>query len=377
MTMKRILAATTALAVVCLAPAARAAGGTIVDDFVSGATTISACGNSEFRYHEDPSILGGAREARARDGHSCVLGGRSHLDIVVSDGGYADFYGKTANEGTIHYGSVIGTIGEPWSPSPNGGKGVELNIAAGADDQFQFDLLEIYDSWPYLQVQLYSGSFPGYRFIQNVGSLVVGENLAPISAPPAGSPHVGGFSDQWGSPIPAAALADIDGILISASHASGNTPGSGNRIDRISIVSGTIQVTIDVKPGSDRNPINLKGNGVIPVAILTTEDFDATTVDPATVRFGPGEAEEAHGKGHIEDVDNDGRDDLVLHFKTGEAGILDGDTEAGLTGQTFDDQDIEGSDVIDTSVGKGKGAGKVVTSGQQEASWGEIKNGFR
>ena len=113
----------------------------------------------------------------------------------------------------------------------------------------------------------------------------------------------------------------------------------------------TTIVTIDIKPGSDPNSINPKSKGVIPVAILTTDDFDATTVDPLSVKFGPGEAEEAHGKGHIEDVDNDGDSDLVLHFKTQETGIQSGDIEASLTGETFGGQAIAGTDAIRT-VGK-------------------------
>jgi hypothetical protein len=41
-----------------------------------------------------------------------------------------------------------------------------------------------------------------------------------------------------------------------------------------------ITVSIDIKPGSSPNRINPKSNGVIPVGILTTDAFDATTVDP-------------------------------------------------------------------------------------------------
>ena len=45
----------------------------------------------------------------------------------------------------------------------------------------------------------------------------------------------------------------------------------------------TITVAIDIKPGSFPNSINPKSRGVIPVAILTTDSFDATTVDSTTV----------------------------------------------------------------------------------------------
>jgi hypothetical protein len=109
-----------------------------------------------------------------------------------------------------------------------------------------------------------------------------------------------------------------------------------------------ILVSIDIKPGSDTNPINPKSKGVIPVAILTTNTFDATTVDPLSVQFGPDGATEAHGRGHIEDANGDGRLDLVLHFNTKETGIQCGDTSASLTGKTFNGQAIEGSDSIKT-----------------------------
>lgn len=109
-----------------------------------------------------------------------------------------------------------------------------------------------------------------------------------------------------------------------------------------------ILVEVHIKPGSDFNSINPNSEGVIPVAILTTEDFDATTIDPLSVEFGPNETMGAHGKGHIEDVDEDGDLDLILHFKTQETGIQCGDTEAILTGETFSGQIIEGVDSINT-----------------------------
>ena len=52
--------------------------------------------------------------------------------------------------------------------------------------------------------------------------------------------------------------------------------------------------------------IQSKKGGVIPVAILTTDDFDATTVDADTVRFGPRGAEKVHTTAHYEDVDGKG-----------------------------------------------------------------------
>ena len=44
-----------------------------------------------------------------------------------------------------------------------------------------------------------------------------------------------------------------------------------------------IEVPVDIKPQSCPNPLNVGNKGVLPVAILGTEDFDVTCVDPATV----------------------------------------------------------------------------------------------
>ena len=108
-------------------------------------------------------------------------------------------------------------------------------------------------------------------------------------------------------------------------------------------------VEIDIKPGSDPNSINCRMNGVIPVAILTTSDFDATTVDPSTVGFGPAAALRTHRRAHIQDADGDGDMDMVLHFRQQDTGIASGDEEACLTGETTDGTAIEGCDAITDS----------------------------
>ena len=111
-----------------------------------------------------------------------------------------------------------------------------------------------------------------------------------------------------------------------------------------------LTVQIDIKPGSYPNPINLKSRGVIPVAILSTADFDATTVDPATVQLaGSSVAVCGNGK-HLlcaeEDVDGDGDLDLVMHFETDDLVLDAASTEATLTGETYDGTMIQGSDSV-------------------------------
>lgn len=107
------------------------------------------------------------------------------------------------------------------------------------------------------------------------------------------------------------------------------------------------EVEIDIKPGSDPNCINPDGNGVIPVAILTTDTFDAATVDPFSVTL-EGSGVRVKGKsgnaGSLEDVDGDGDFDLVLQIM--DDSLLAGKTTAILEGRTVDGLPITGSDSI-------------------------------
>lgn len=68
----------------------------------------------------------------------------------------------------------------------------------------------------------------------------------------------------------------------------------------------TLAINIDIKPGSFPNGINRKSKGVIPVAILSTENFDASSIAPSTVAFGSNGAGIAHAAWHIDDVNADG-----------------------------------------------------------------------
>jgi concanavalin A-like lectin/glucanase superfamily protein len=107
-------------------------------------------------------------------------------------------------------------------------------------------------------------------------------------------------------------------------------------------------VAIDIKPSSFPNSINPRSEGVIPVAILTTNTFDAITVDPTTVLFGATGNEAAPVRSALEDVDLDGDTDMILHFNTQDTGIVCGDTSASLAGETFGGQAIKASDSINT-----------------------------
>lgn len=103
-----------------------------------------------------------------------------------------------------------------------------------------------------------------------------------------------------------------------------------------------LSMNIDVKPGSDPNSINLYSQGVVPVAILTTEDFDATTVDPETVLF----AGTYPLRWATEDVDLDGDIDLVFFFRVQELNLDENSTEAMIEGETFSGLVFWGVDTV-------------------------------
>ena len=110
-----------------------------------------------------------------------------------------------------------------------------------------------------------------------------------------------------------------------------------------------ITVAIDVKPGSDPSPINPKSRVKIPVAILSSAAFDARAqVDVSSLTFGRTGNEPSLDFCNAggEDVNGDGRADLVCHFRTQAAGFQRGDTQAVLKGSTISGIPITGSHAI-------------------------------
>jgi hypothetical protein len=121
-------------------------------------------------------------------------------------------------------------------------------------------------------------------------------------------------------------------------------------LEKVAPPPPTITVNVDIKPGSWPNPINVKSNGVIPVAICGTEDFDVTAIDPSTIQLAIEGVENGvsplrwsyedvatpytgePGGGH--ELKSDGYVDLVLHFSTQEVvntlGLADLGGEEGV-----------------------------------------------
>jgi hypothetical protein len=125
----------------------------------------------------------------------------------------------------------------------------------------------------------------------------------------------------------------------------------GTAIDDIEVFSpDTITVAIDIKPGSLPNSINLGSSGVIPVAIFSDTNFDATTVRPETVALA-GASVRMVGKSdkylcHTEDINADGLDDLVCQVYTAQFMIEPGEATVVLEALTTDGTIVRGEDSV-------------------------------
>jgi hypothetical protein len=140
-----------------------------------------------------------------------------------------------------------------------------------------------------------------------------------------------------------------------------------------------LQVPIDIKPKDDKNIIKCKDKDdnkdktdkdgekekedkkdkkdkddrgeEIPVAILSTNTFNALDVDADSVVFEG--ARETHvdkktgrAKRHEEDVNGDGKKDLIFHFRRSDTTLLCGDNIGNLHGLIKNGMEIKGSDQI-------------------------------
>ena len=106
---------------------------------------------------------------------------------------------------------------------------------------------------------------------------------------------------------------------------------AGNTTEIFHLVTVAIVLQIDIQPAQ----LNTEAKGVLPVVIPGSGGIDVSAIDVATVILN--QASPAHA-GHIEDANDDGIDDLVLHFPVPDIVIdpeaVDGDlVDLTLTGE--------------------------------------------
>ena len=198
-----------------------------------------------------------------------------------------------------------------------------ITIPAGGSYSVTCDLAE-----QYYPSALWNGSTTTYNVEAEYSNFIVDKDLGPngqCAVPPC--------YDLWiGSVTSPPATFTVEGTPTN------NVPPTE-----------ALTVPIDIKPGTSTNTVNLGSNGVIPVAILSTATFDARQVDPGSVSLA-GAHVKVKGKGtyqsSFQDVNGDGRQDLVVQVMTQALELTAGDSRAFLDGRTFSGQRIIGVDSI-------------------------------
>jgi len=268
-----------------------------------------------------PSILGlvlafqlcAAPTARGQEYFYCEEG-------VTYDFSQVDYHSIWADgEGTVvnFTATIPGGIYLCWS-SP----GATLNFYSDAR-------ASVIDAYIGSHVNLYGGSVDWAVFVYPGAQVTVYGDQFDVDGTPYGPGTTLSeqgtvtvtASDVWGSPLFTGPISLSEGATVLLG---------------VEAEDPYLDVAIDVRPGSSPSIICVRPYGKVPVAVLSTETFDATQIPPETVEFaGAGVATHGWGKGrymaHGKDVDRDGRDDMVFHFKTGDLQLEDGAKKAALT----------------------------------------------
>jgi hypothetical protein len=231
---------------------------------------------------------------------------------------------------------------------------------------------------------LLSGSLGWYDEIMpacsNAGTIVsLGNNIdrdgsCGLNGPgdAVGDPRLGPLAENGGptltmallpgSPaidaVPVERCTDADGAPLLVDQRGVPRP-QGDACDIGAFELEATPVEIDIRPGGDGNPINTLSRGVIPVAVLGSDDFDILNIGTETLAFGPAGATPRHDlldlqtfENHLEDVNEDGFTDLVSHYRAADTGIAPGDEDACVTGRTLEGIPFEGCDSIQTLAGR-------------------------
>jgi hypothetical protein len=118
-------------------------------------------------------------------------------------------------------------------------------------------------------------------------------------------------------------------------------------LDNIVVDTGYIEVGIDVLPGDEANVVYPNKSGKLPIAILSSAEFDATQIYVPSLKINSMPTAELVGAQNVDGVHGS---DLVVTFPVQQSGILCNDTEVTITGysQSSTDQ-ISGVGSIDAS----------------------------
>jgi len=107
-----------------------------------------------------------------------------------------------------------------------------------------------------------------------------------------------------------------------------------------------MEISIDIAPLIKSNIILRRFRYLIPVAILSSETFDAAQTDKLSVKFGKTGGEDSLSFCIPWHFNRDGKKDMACFFKSWETGLERGDSKAILTGKTTSGLSIYGTDSV-------------------------------
>jgi hypothetical protein len=254
---------------------------------------------------------------------TCLVSG--DFDVQVD---YRLLEWPATNGARIGLGTAFGAVVERTSFSSHDAGPAGEAYLTDFDGSFR-GITSTTDMFGTLRLMRVGGTFTGYYADQSGGWITIHSGPGPTDAlvvGPLAWSHNYSFSDQ---------LVEVafENFQVNAGEVPCLEP---------------ITVKIDIIPGRSLNSINLASNATIPVGILGTADFMASTTDASTVRFGATRTEAIPIRFSLQDVNGDGHVDLFLQFRIRDTKIACGDTAAILTGQTSNGEKIQGEDAIIT-----------------------------
>jgi hypothetical protein len=247
-----------------------------------------------------------------------------------------------------NYGFVYYTAGGP----PFNIEGNTFITNPGGYASSTTKTIEIVFSVPVSGLKFLAGDIDsgGTPYVERLTSIAYDSDNIELKTEIREAADPSGSGDGSVIPVDFGATSGISKVTISLSSKYTETlAGIGFGIDNLEFQILPVEISIDILPGTYPNIINLQSKGTTAVAILTTDGFDASTVDPTTVQF----ADASPVKRRIADANQDGRTDMILYFNTQELNLDINSTEATLTATTDSDIPISGTDSV-AIVRKGK-----------------------
>ncbi|MBI5401474.1 C40 family peptidase, partial [Candidatus Wolfebacteria bacterium] len=125
--------------------------------------------------------------------------------------------------------------------------------------------------------------------------------------------------------------------------------GYGVVVEENGSINPFIPISIDIKPDSLPNSINIGSGGIVPVAIFGTATFNVAQINLATITLANAPIKpKKNGQliASYSDVNEDGFTDVVVHIITEALQLTSLDVKAELNGSLLDGSKIKGSDSV-------------------------------